>query len=87
MKWYYLLIIIIGIYLLAKSRFTNILDTNYNNNGTDIPSCDYKQENRPYPSGKVPGSYLGLSQGEKDNLLIKFMEYNGSLSEFQAFQV
>jgi hypothetical protein len=38
-------------------------------------SCDFKNEYRVYPSGKVPGIYLGLSQREKDTLFKKFVEY------------
>ena len=36
--------------------------------------CSYVENNRVYPSGHVPGSYLGLSEQEKETLLKRFIE-------------
>jgi len=36
--------------------------------------CNYNKENRVYPSGNVPGSYLGLSRQEKEMLLPDFIK-------------
>ena len=56
------LIIIIGIVLFTvKSTFTVYNDT-YKSNG-----CT--QDNRTYPSGNVPGSWLGMTTSEKNNLV------------------
>lgn len=77
-----LIAIAVGYCLLSKSRFQ---ETNYKqnyDNQVDPPACNYTLESRPYPSGKVPGSYLGLSPQEKKMLLIKFLEYNGSLPTY-----
>ena len=78
------IVVIVGIYLLKKkSKLTEtILNTNYTNNGTNIPSCDFNNEERVYPSGNIPGSYLGLNPSEKEMLLKKFIEYNGELPEY-----
>jgi len=78
------IIAIVGIYLLTKkSKLTEtILNTNYTNNGTNITSCDFNNEERVYPSGNIPGSYLGLNPSEKEMLLKKFIEYNGELPEY-----
>jgi len=81
-----ILAVFIGLYLLSKSKFERI-ETVYNknyNNQVDPPSCDYNTDRRAYPSGKVPGSYLGLSNQEQKNLLVRFLEYNGSIPEFQT---
>ena len=61
---------------------SNSKGTNYSNNGTSIPSCDFNNEERVYPSGNIPGSYLGLNPSEKEMLLKKFIEYNGELPEY-----
>lgn len=31
------------------------------------------RDNRNYPQGKVPGSYLGLTPAEKEGLLVNFI--------------
>jgi len=50
-------------------------------------SCDFTNENRPYPSGKVPGSYLGLSPQERETLLKRFVDYKKpSDDEFAPFE-
>jgi len=81
-----LALIVVGIYVLSRSKFQDIEQTykqNYDNQ-SNPPACDYTLENRPYPSGKVPASYLGLSAQERQQLLVKFMEYNGTLPDFQT---
>jgi hypothetical protein len=37
-------------------------------------NCSYVEDNRVYPSGNVPGSYLGLSEQEKETILKRFIE-------------
>jgi hypothetical protein len=56
-------IVIIGLIVLftVKSTFTVYNDT-YESNG-----CT--QDNRTYPSGNVPGSWLGMTTAEKNNLV------------------
>lgn len=92
MKTIIIIIVVIaiaGFYLMSKSKLTDtILNTNYSNNGTSIPSCDFNNEERAYPSGNVPGSYLGLNPSEKEMLLKKFIEYKeykGELPEYASF--
>ena len=63
-----ILIAILTVLLLfyfVKSDFTQI-DKKY--------ECPDKSENRRFPSGHVPGSYLGLSKEENDELLRKFVD-------------
>jgi hypothetical protein len=64
---------LILLFFFQKSGFVSninyILNGNYNNNG-----CS--RENRVYPSGKIPGSYLGLTQAERENLLKLFINDN-----------
>jgi hypothetical protein len=38
-------------------------------------NCSFTYENRPFPSGNIPGSYLGLSTQERATLLKRFVEY------------
>jgi hypothetical protein len=69
-----LLFITVVIIALTKSNFGNlnplaILNNNYNTRG-----CSY--DNREVPEGKVPGSYLGLSEVEKNQLLRNFVNDN-----------
>ena len=81
------IIAVIGFFLLSKSKFTDdILNTNYTNNGTSTPSCDFSIEERIYPSGNIPGSYLGLNESEKITLLKKFIDYKGELPEYASFK-
>ena len=71
------ILIAILLYFVTKSKFNDdILKTNYSNNGTNIPSCDFQKEARVYPSGNIPGSYLMLTESEKKMLLKKFIEYS-----------
>ena len=59
--------LILLFFISQKSGFTNfILNDNYTNKG-----CS--SENRVYPSGNVPGSYLGLTEAEKNGLLKDFI--------------
>lgn len=72
--------------LMSKSKFEDVktvYQQNYDNQ-VNPPGCNLSVEDRPYPSGKVPGSYLGLSRQEKEMLLIKFLDYNGSLPQYQT---
>jgi hypothetical protein len=36
--------------------------------------CSFTKENRIYPSGNIPGSYLGLSPQEQEMLLPEFIK-------------
>ena len=75
------------IYNYSKSsfKFTQIDKQVYSNES--IPkSCDFTDESRPYPSGNVPGSYLGLSPQEKETLLIRFVDYKEPNSKYTTFQ-
>jgi hypothetical protein len=77
-------LVVLCIYLLSKSKFEKVTyDQNYSNQ-TQPPACNYAENSRVYPSGNIPASYLGLSKQEKENLLIKFMEYNGTVPEYQT---
>jgi hypothetical protein len=69
-----ILLIVIIILCCKKSTFGSINDILNNNYGSG--GCT--SENRQFPEGKVPGSYLGLSDSEKNNLLKKFVD-NSSL--------
>ena len=60
-------LMIIIVFFNVKSNFTS-----------NISNVTYAEDNcykdlRVYPSGKIPGSYLGLSRQEIDNLLPKFI--------------
>jgi len=69
-----ILIIVLFIIMSSKSFFiADILNTNYGTVG-----CS--KEDRVYPSGKVPGSYLGLSRIERDNLLKAYIDNNTYLN-------
>ena len=63
-----LLTVLVLIIVFSKSKFNKItiIEQNYTND-----SCI--NNDRFYPEGKVPGSYLGLTKAEKDNLLRKFV--------------
>ena len=66
------LVLVIFLMTVTKSGFVDdILNQNYGNNG-----CS--RENRVYPSGKIPGSYFGLTQAERDNLLKDFINNNNN---------
>ena len=61
-------VILLGfVFFVQKSGFVaDIANLNYNNEG-----CS--RENRVYPSGNVPGSYLGLTEAERNGLLKDFI--------------
>ena len=69
----FILFLLVLVFFVQKSGFVgtinSILNDNYNNQGCSM-------ENRVYPSGKIPGSYLGLTQAERDNLLKLFINDN-----------
>ena len=72
MKLVLLLIVLIILYIhLKKSMFnrTNQLLKNY-----EPDDCNYGVKEIVYPSGNVPGSYLGLSRQEKEMLLPDFIK-------------
>jgi hypothetical protein len=77
-----IIIVVVGFFLISKNKFTEL--KSYSNNGTNIPSCNFNYENRVYPSGNIPGSYLGLNSSEKEMLLKKFIEYKGELPEYKT---
>lgn len=67
-----LLLLTIVIIAFTKSKFgdiSGILNDNYTTRG-----CSY--DNRQVPEGNVPGSYLGLSDVEKNQLLRNFVNDN-----------
>jgi hypothetical protein len=68
------LVLVFVLMTITKSGFVDdILNTSYGSTG-----CS--RENRAYPSGKVPGSYFGLTQAERDNLLKGFINNNNNLT-------
>lgn len=79
-----ILVVIIALFIFSKSKFEKTYEKTYDNQ-TNPPGCNFKYEDRPFPSGRVPGSYLGLSKQEQQNLLIQFLEYNGTIpSEYET---
>ena len=64
------LVLVVVLMTITKSGFVDdILNNNYGTIGCST-------ENRAYPSGNVPGSYFGLTQAERDNLLKGFIKNN-----------
>jgi len=63
-------LVIIAILMVIIVLFN--LKSNFTSNVTYSEDNCYK-DLRIYPSGNVPGSYLGLSRQEIDNLLPKFI--------------
>lgn len=59
------ILMVLFLFYFVKSNFTQI-DKTY--------ECSDTSENRRFPSGHVPGSYLGLSKEESDELLRKFVD-------------
>jgi len=76
-----LIVIGVFIYHYKKSKFNEY--PVYTNDSL-TPSCDFTHENRIYPSGNIPGSYLGLSNSEKNLLFTRFVEYQDDDSNFTA---
>ena len=61
-----IVLIVLITYIIPKGiSGLRILTNNYSCNGTT----------RTYPSGNVPGGYLGLNEPEKEELLRKFVEF------------
>jgi len=60
-----LLIVVLINYTSKFGNITEILNSNYNS------GC--QRDNRQYPEGKVPASYMGLNQYEREGLLTKFV--------------
>jgi hypothetical protein len=69
LTWIFLFLLLVIAYYFTKSNFGSNLVFNL------YEKCQNK-DNRQYPEGKVPGSYLGLSTAERDNLLTKFVNNN-----------
>ena len=65
-----LLLFLLIILISLKSTFTGV-ETLL----TDSYSCN-KQNDNVYPSGNVSGNYLGLNEPQKQELLLKFVEYS-----------
>lgn len=59
------LVIIVIILTYTKSTFIDDILTNKYGNCT--------RDNRNYPQGKIPGSYLGLTRAEKEGLFVNFV--------------
>ena len=65
------LVILIAFFVLKRSTFGAM-----DENGNVFLSDTYNKgcgTVREYPQGKVPGSYLGLTNAEKEGLLTKFI--------------
>jgi len=79
-----IVVLLFLIYNNSKSSFIkDIVEPSY----STPKSCDFTDEFRPYPSGAVPGSYLGLSEQEKQTALKRFVEYKQpSSDEYSSFQ-
>ena len=79
-------IVIVLFYYFNKSQFqdTSLILNNQYSNEKEPQSCNYTQEDRTYPSGKVPGSYLVLTPSERKMLLLRFLDYNGSLEQYRS---
>ena len=76
MKFYCccLVVILLAVvaFLCLKSNFGSTLLFNF------YDKC--QNDNREYPEGKVPGSYLGLTTAERNNLLTRFVNNNPNLT-------
>ena len=69
------IIIIIILVLNSKSRF----DSSNENINEDYDSVGCVRDNRNFPQGKLPGSYLGLNDASKMNLFPSFYK-NSSIN-------
>jgi hypothetical protein len=81
-----IIVIIIGIYFITKKsgfQDTKLILNNQYSNEQEPQSCNYTKEDRTYPSGKVPGSYLVLTPSERKMLLMRFLDYNGYLEQYR----
>jgi nitrate/TMAO reductase-like tetraheme cytochrome c subunit len=71
-------LIVIGVITLIAILFIVMANKSGFNNINALVNDNYSEDNcysnsRVYPSGKTPGSYLGLSRQEIDNLLPQFI--------------
>jgi len=74
MNVYIILFIAILLYVLvSRSNFNRDIKMNVYSNEKEPQSCNYSQEDRIYPSGNIPGSYLGLSPSEDKMLLERYV--------------
>jgi hypothetical protein len=68
----FIIFVLAILYLLScKSKFNNIemqMNQNYSTPGNCI------RNDREYPEGKIPGSYLGLNRYERAELLKRFID-------------
>ena len=60
--------------LRDKSHFIADIATQKYNNNSFPESCNYGEQMKVYPSGKVPASYLSLSDQERETLLKRFVD-------------
>jgi hypothetical protein len=67
MKLLILILALLIIFFSVKSLFTGLERLL-----TDSYSCN----DRSFPSGNVSGNYLGLNEPQKQELLLKFIEYS-----------
>ena len=70
MKILILVLFLLIVFVSLKSTFTGLERLL-----TDSYSCN-KQNDNIYPSGNVSGNYLGLNEPQKQELLLKFVEYS-----------
>jgi hypothetical protein len=72
-----ILLLVVLAFIIYNSRSNFAPVSTYTNEPSENqpPSCDFKKEYRIYPSGRVPGSYLGLSERERATLFKRFVEY------------
>jgi hypothetical protein len=68
-----LLVTILFLVFNGKSTFDGAYSTTYSNSG-----CE--QNDRQYPEGNIPGSYLGLNKYEQEGLLKNFIMNNPNLN-------
>ena len=68
-----LFIAFIAYVALYQSKFLNLKQYTNDVNPPTPQSCNYTQENRVYPSGHIPGSFLTLSPSEKMTQLQKYI--------------
>lgn len=70
MKVLILILFLLIVFVNFKSTFTGLERLL-----TDRYSCN-KQNDNIYPSGNVSGNYLGLNEPQREELLLKFVEYS-----------
>ena len=72
MKVLILILFLLIVFVSLKSTFTGLERLL-----TDSYSCN-NQNDKVYPSGNVSGNYLGLNEPQKQELLLKFVEYSAN---------